>query len=126
MVTLLCIDDTAADVELLRILLERRNIRVEAAHTGASGIAAYNSLRHAAAVIDWNLPDMEGIDVARALLARHPRCRCAFLSGRFKEEHIAAAAAIGIPHCFEKSLDMMHIERIASLVEAYEAIRQAV
>ena len=115
---LLYVDDTQADIELLRTLLTPQNIRVDAARTGKAGVESYDPDRHAAIVIDWNLPDMPGLAVARALRARHPNCRIAFLSGLFEPEHILGAAALGIHECFEKKIDMSHIVRIGRFVRA--------
>ena len=101
--TLLYIDDTPADVELLRLLLEPHGIMLVSAPTGTRGIAMYDPHQHHAVMIDWNLPDMNGLSVAQALRARYPDCRIAFLSALFEEEHIEAARVMGISDCFEKS-----------------------
>jgi len=114
--TLFYIDDTDADVELLRALLSQRGIRVDAARTGAAGMAGYDPTKHVAVVIDWNLPDVQGLDVAKTLREKHPRCPVAFLSGMFEQEHVAAAATLGIDHCFEKKMTMEHIGRISAFV----------
>ncbi len=116
--TLLYIDDTEADVELLRTLVRQRGLQVEAALSGTGGIVAYNPERHCAVVIDWNLHDMTGLDVAKALLSQYPSCPVALISGIFEPEHTEAARALGISDCFEKDFHMGHIDRIRDFVRA--------
>lgn len=118
MATVLYIDDTDADVELLRALLGQRGIRVDAAFTGKRGISAYDPKRHAAVVIDWNLPDMEGPEVAKALLKQHGRCPIAFISGTLEEYHTVVASALRINLCFEKKMNMEHIQHISRFIES--------
>lgn len=118
MATVLYIDDTDADVELLRALLGQRGIHVDAALTGEKGISAYDPKRHAAVVIDWNLPDMEGPEVAKALLKQHGRCPIAFISGALEEYHMVIASTLHIDLCFEKKMNLEHIQRISRFIES--------
>ncbi|MDE3015768.1 MAG: response regulator [Pseudomonadota bacterium] len=116
---LLYIDDTLADVELVRARLEEQGIGVDAAYTGKGGITAYDPARHDAVAIDWNLPDMDGVEVAETLLVRHPHCPLALVSGLFKEEQLAAANTLGVNHCFEKDFGMNYIMRLCAFVYKY-------
>lgn len=118
MAIVLYIDDTDADIELLRALLGQRGIRVDAALTGEQGISSYDPKRHAAVVIDWNLPDMEGPEVAKALLKQHGRCPIAFISGTLEEYHAVVAAALHIELCFEKKMNLEHIQHISRFIES--------
>lgn len=113
---ILYIDDTDADIELLRALLGQRGIGVAGAHSGKEGMADYNPREHVAVVIDWNLPDMDGAEAAKALLSSHPSCPIAFISGQFEKEHIATATALGIGRCFQKNMSLEHIGRISQFV----------
>jgi hypothetical protein len=55
--------------------------------------------------------------VARTLLKHHPQCPIAFISGVFENDYIAAATAMGIGRCFEKSTSMEHIYNIHQFVQ---------
>lgn len=114
--TLLYIDDASADVELMRTLLIPRGIKVDAARTGARGIALYDPSRHAVVAVDWNLPDMDGLEVAKKLLAMHGDCMIAFITGLMEQEDRNAAAAVGIDRCFIKNAQMEHIAAVGDLV----------
>jgi CheY-like chemotaxis protein len=122
MKTLLYIDDCEADIELLRLQLSQQAIALEGALSGRAGIAAYAPDRHHAIAIDWNLPDLGGPQVARALQARNPDCRIAFLSGALDDRHRQTAAQLGIHACFEKSLDMDHLRALGAFIHGSERI----
>ena len=114
---LLYVDDNQADIELLSMLLKQRGIAVEAVRRGSEATQLYDPKRHCAVLIDWNLMDMPGRDVARMLLMRDPACDIAFLSGLFDSEKRASAAVLGIENCFEKNMRMEHVEHITDLVD---------
>lgn len=117
MARILYIDDNKADIELMRLLLGARGIELDEALSGAKGLEAYDPSRHCAVVIDWNLRDMEGIEVARRLRARYPDCLMMMLSGTLDSFHRKdAAEVLGDGMCLEKSTSMEHIRRIGEFV----------
>ncbi len=110
---LLYIDDTEADVELMRIMLSRYGMTLKAAATGQEGLTDYHPAKYSAVIVDWNLPDRDGLDIISDLLRRYPQCPVALISGALDEEKSAAAAEMGV-ECFEKSLNFGYIEHIRS------------
>lgn len=67
--TLLVIDDNLSVRESLRFLFERRGYRVLVAESGPEGIALARQHEVHGAIVDVNMPGMNGIVACRALRA---------------------------------------------------------
>jgi DNA-binding response OmpR family regulator len=62
---ILLIEDEDDFRNLIAVILEESGYRVLACANGADAIAAFEGGMHDAAVIDVNLPDMDGVDICR-------------------------------------------------------------
>ncbi len=69
MPTILIVDDEPRIAAIAGDYLRHAGFSVVTAETGASGLERMRSVRPALVVLDLRLPDMDGIDVARALRA---------------------------------------------------------
>jgi len=67
--SLLIVDDNATTRYAMRRVLERHGYQVQEAGTGAEGLALVASAVPDALILDVNLPDMSGFDIARQLRA---------------------------------------------------------
>lgn len=65
--TILIVEDEPEIVEIVRDYLERAGFRVIFAHDGATGLRMARSERPGLMVLDLMLPEMDGLDVIRAL-----------------------------------------------------------
>ena len=65
--TILVVDDEPKNVRLVRDYLEQANFRVVTALDGVTAMAAARDERPDLVVLDLNLPEMDGLDVCRAL-----------------------------------------------------------
>lgn len=65
--TILVIDDNKSVRESLRFLLLRRGYQVQVAENGREGIAIAGETRIDGALVDVNMPGMNGVEVCRAL-----------------------------------------------------------
>jgi DNA-binding response OmpR family regulator len=65
--TILVIDDNKSVRESLRFLLMRRGYAVQVAENGRDGIALAAENRIDGALVDVNMPGMNGVEVCRAL-----------------------------------------------------------
>jgi DNA-binding response OmpR family regulator len=65
--SVLIIDDHSAVADMLERAFRRAGYRVSLARRGAAGITKAFAERHAAVVLDLRLPDISGLEVARAL-----------------------------------------------------------
>jgi len=91
----LIIEDDRAMVELLRKGLEEENHVVSAAFDGVSGLDLGESHHFDVVVLDWMLPEMNGLDVARRLRARERPAPILMLTARDAIPEIVKALNAG-------------------------------
>ena len=71
---ILVVDDEPRIAEICRDYLERAGFKVITATNGADGLSLARSKRPDLVVLDLGLPNMDGLDVTRAL-RKHRTCR---------------------------------------------------
>src|SRR5579862_6814398 len=72
MATILCIDDDVALLEMLKELLESKGYAVLTAADGLSGAALIHGQSIDAVVLDFNMPGMDGAQVAQLIMQERP------------------------------------------------------
>ncbi len=101
---LLLVDDYADALELLAMLLEHSGYTVDTARTGADAIAIAASRPPDLAILDLQLPDMTGLDVARELrrTAATESVPLIALTGHSSPQDAEEARSAGINRLFVK------------------------
>lgn len=90
-VRILVVDDEPDVTDVLATVLTDEGMQVRTAADGASALAAARDFRPDAVVLDWMLPDLDGLQVLRALRREAPRVCVLFLTARDAvEDRIAA------------------------------------
>jgi len=111
----LCIDDDPAMVLMMEGLLLRAGYRVSAfGHPHAALAAArVDPAAYDVCVTDFNMPDMNGMDLAEALAGIAPGLPVIITSGFISDEMRARAEAVGVGAVLQKEYTL---ERLAGLV----------
>ena len=103
----LYVEDCEISVELLRLSLSRyaatTSITLDIADSVEDAIEKFDMHKHIAALIDWNLPDGEGIEVAQHIRVRHSTFPIIFLSAFFTDEQLQTAKKYNPEECLIKS-----------------------
>jgi len=81
MATVLCIDDNRNILEMNKALLESIGYRVLIAPDGPTGIALTRKHSIDAVVLDFNMPGMDGAQVAEVLMKEQPTLPVVIWSG---------------------------------------------
>ena len=81
MATVLCIDDNRNILEMNKALLESHGYRVLIAANGPTGIALTRTHSIDVVVLDFNMPGMDGTQVAEVLMKEQPKLPVVIWSG---------------------------------------------
>jgi CheY-like chemotaxis protein len=79
--TILCIDDSEASLEVRQTFLEHFGYRVIKATSGGRGLEIFSDQSVDAVILDFNMPDMSGEEVALKLRRLNPKIPIILLSG---------------------------------------------
>ncbi len=72
-VKILLVEDNPSLIEMIAAFLRERGFAVDAVTTGTDALAALGGASYDALILDLGLPDMDGMEVLRALRARDTR-----------------------------------------------------
>ncbi|TAK61330.1 EAL domain-containing protein [Methylobacter sp.] len=78
---ILYIEDDLGLAELVRIKLKRENYHVAHAEYGSQGLMVLRDQDFDVVLIDFYLPDMDGLQVLKSILALKPKTTCIMISG---------------------------------------------
>ena len=117
---ILYVEDNEGDVELMSMSVERYcsslNIVLDVAETVEEAKEKFQTDKHVIALIDWNLPDGEGIDVLKFIRTSQQAMPIFLLSGVITPEHIAAAAEYNPTACLAKDYSKAFFEQLSEQI----------
>lgn len=113
---ILCVDDEAAVLQPLGIMLQRRGFRVLSAKDGPSAIELFRQIKCAAVILDYAMPGMSGGEVARMLREQDKTVPIILHTG-YKEIHDPLLANVSctlpkgsLSFLLTKLNDLLHIQ----------------
>lgn len=112
MASLLIIDDEVVLAKNYARFFERSGHQVEVTHDGQSGIAAANRLMPDLVIVDFQLPDMDGLEVIQALRASEPQTCAVMISGHANVSIAVDAMKAGYIDLLTKPISLDHLGRI--------------
>jgi two-component system, LuxR family, response regulator FixJ len=116
--TVYVVDDDADVLGSLRFLLETDGFEVRTFRSGASLLNVARSNSVDCFVIDYKMPDMNGIDLTSSLRNRGIAAPIILITGYPDENISARAAAAGVQHVLEKPLlDESLVARIRGAIQ---------
>ena len=102
--TICVVDDDADVLGSLRFLLETDGFAVRTFRSGAAALNAARGSNVDCFVVDYKMPDMNGIELARRLRERDVAAPVILITG-YPDDHISTrAAAAGVKHVLQKPL----------------------
>ncbi len=110
------VEDCEATVELFRLCLKKyypdNDIALDVVGTVSEAFEKFSTDKHVAALIDWNLPDGEGTEVAQHIRQLHKTLPLIFLSAYFNDKHLLAAQQYNPSDCLVKEYSSSFVDRI--------------
>lgn len=117
---LLYVEDDQFDAEMLVRCFERyakdKACSIEIAATVADAISKIDQTTYDAVLLDWNLTDGNGPDVASHMRAANILAPIIFLSGAWVGSQLVEAERYATVGCLKKVYDKNQIEKIYNLV----------
>ncbi|WP_394277175.1 response regulator [Luteococcus sp.] len=120
MIRLLVADDETLIRDALVSLLELED-DVEVVTVAASGQEAVTAARHHqpdVAMLDLQMPGLDGIDAAVEILREQPDCRCIIVTGHGRPGHLKKALAAGVRGFLPKTVAASTLARVIREVAA--------
>jgi CheY-like chemotaxis protein len=102
---ILLIDDSASVREVLRVALESEGYRVLEAADGGEGVRLYREHRPALVIVDIVMPEKDGLETVREILAIDPEAIVFTMSGR-DEDYLETARLLGARRGFAKPIQV--------------------
>ncbi|MEU4562959.1 response regulator transcription factor [Actinoplanes sp. NPDC023936] len=98
------------------LALEDDLIVVGQAATGAEAIAAARALRPDVAVVDLQMPDLDGVTVADRLRTEVPECRTMIVTSHGRPGHLKQALAAGVRGFLPKTVSSADLAMVVRTV----------
>jgi len=92
--TILCVDDTPYVLQMLELFLTTVGYRVMTASSGRDAIGLASTRAFDAAILDYEMPELTGLEVAQILKQSHPQLPILMYSARQPQTEITAAGVV--------------------------------
>ncbi len=117
---ILIADDNKDSVESLSVLLAASGCQVDTAYNGAEALESARNLRPDVALLDIDMPLLDGYEVARRIREQDSRMVLIALTGWSQQEDHNRSAEAGFDHHLTKPLDLAALRAILSNWKARE------
>ena len=114
---ILYIEDDPGLSRIVRVRLEAEGYRVELCATGAEGLAAFDEALHDLVIVDYQLPDCNGLQVLETLVSRGVTTPVIIATGAGSEEIAVRAMKLGAADYINKEASGKFFQLLPSLVE---------
>ena len=116
MATILAVDDDEKIRELLHVMLRRKGHHVVTANNGQQGIELFRRERPHVTILDFEMPDMDGLAVLRAIRAVDSQASVIMLTGAGSDERKQQARALGVTEFLTKGFSLHELGAALNLV----------
>lgn len=114
--TILYVEDCEATAELFKMSLTRHGqnttILIDIAVSVADAVVQFTASRHAAVIVDWNLPDGNGSEVAQWVRNQSSTLPIVFLSAILTSDHDQLAQQFSPALCLVKDHSKEFVDTI--------------
>ena len=116
MANILAVDDDGKIRELLRVMLGRKGHQVMTASDGHKGIDLFRRERPHVTILDFEMPDMDGLAVLRAIRTVDPQAPVIMLTGAGSAEREKQARGLGVTAFLAKGFSLHELGAAVNLV----------
>ncbi len=102
---ILIVDDDTSICQILRRILENERYQVKEANSGQEALSLFSKNEIDLVLLDFQLPDITGLDVAKAMMAQKPLVPIVLMSAYGTISRAVEATKMGVYDFLEKPLD---------------------
>lgn len=107
----LIVEDDPTQAEEMALYLRRIGLRVQAIYSGSEAIHRVAEIRPGIALLDYNLPDLDGVTVAERIRRLSPTTAVIVMSGRIDWLSESTLSKFGIYQFLNKPVEMKSLGR---------------
>ncbi|MBT7485181.1 MAG: PAS domain S-box protein [Rhodospirillales bacterium] len=113
---ILYIEDDEHLCSLFKERMQQDGYTVEYALTGASGLKKFHSGSYDLLALDFDLPDMRGLEIAQEVLKLEPKIPIVMITGRGSEHVAAEALSVGVSSYVIKNNEQTFLEQLPATI----------
>ena len=115
---ILVVDDNVDAAESIQELLGLWGHEATLAFGGLAAVELYRSHPYQLVFMDLKMPDLDGREASRQILAINPKVRIVLITGNAVEEEIGAVMELPIYKLFRKPFDPFDLEQLMKEVSS--------
>ena len=116
MANILAVDDDEKVRELLHVMLRRKGHHVTTASSGQRGIDLFRRERPQVTILDFEMPDMDGLAVLREIRKVDPQAPVIMLTGAGSVEREKQARELGVTEFLAKGFSLNELGAALNLI----------
>ena len=109
---MLIVDDDTMVMDILAFEMQDLGFEVTVAYDGKEGLEHFKKGSFDVVLTDYKMPNMDGLEMVKNILAIDPNIPIVMLSGFFDSEVEEKAQSLGVLALIEKPLNPDHIQKI--------------
>lgn len=113
---ILYVEDETALCDLFEAVMVPRGYVVDSVHTGKAALRKHTENAYDIIALDYQLPDMTGLEIAREILEKTPNLPVIMVTGRGNEKIAAEALRLGVSNYILKDSQEAFMELLPSVV----------
>lgn len=112
MAKILVVDDEEGIVLLLNGFLESLGHSIENAHTGREALEKVKTHDPDILLLDYKLPDMDGIKVLKEIRSRNKKVKVIMITGNIESDFARMTESLGVHGLMRKPFDLTRLEQM--------------
>lgn len=112
--SILIVDDETEICNILRDFFKKRGCKTREAENGEKAVELARSETFSVALLDVNMPGMDGLDTLQKLLEINPKLGVVMVTGRQDDEKVKKAIELGAYSYILKPFDLLYLDLVVT------------
>jgi len=115
--TILYVEDDISAQENMRLLLDDEVKELYQAYDGVDGLELYKEEKPDIIILDFNMPNMNGLDMIEEVQKTKPDLKFIIMSAHTEPEYLKTAERLGVEHYLLKPFDFLKFINLVYEIE---------